>query len=177
MPLKALREDYGRDCGGPKALVSQRKDKGEGRARTLCESADSAGIEDQHALANLAGRALRDSLRERFRTGLLVRPRFTNLCNQGRRKPVRLRKQVAPSHLCSNGALQELRGWQPPLLHETVKIVGQVYLHARHTPKYTPSACPVNAPFSLSVQRTSVHLRRPGRSEGFVSFNTALACL
>ncbi len=91
-----------------------------------------------NALPGLAGRPLGYALGKRLRPRPLAGPGFTNLGKQSRREPVRLCKQVEPAHFRANGSLQDFRGRKTTFLHEAVEVVGQIDLHAGHTPTHTP---------------------------------------
>jgi hypothetical protein len=48
MPFQTFNKDHRRYTGGPKTLVTQRHDQSERLLRTLCETAETSRIEDQH---------------------------------------------------------------------------------------------------------------------------------
>jgi hypothetical protein len=53
--------------------------------------------------------------------------------------PVCFSECILALQLCAERNLQELRGWQVPLLQLFVEIVGQVHLNTGHAPNYTPN--------------------------------------
>ena len=106
MPSKALDKDDGRNRGRPQALLQEGKNERRRRAGSLGEATDGSRIQNEQELARLAGRALGDSLRKRFRSGSLMLPRLTNLGEQAGSEAVGLREQVETTYLGSNGVLQ-----------------------------------------------------------------------
>jgi hypothetical protein len=154
--LETIHQDHGWDPRRPEPLLAQGKNQSQRGTRALGKTSDGSRIQNQQVLAGIGGRPSCDSLSERLRPRPLSCRRLSYLRDQGIREAVRLREQVASTHLCSNGTLQELRCRQTTLLHEAVEIVRQVDLHARHTPNYTPCAPSVNARALRSLSAQSV---------------------
>ncbi len=90
MSLKTLYENHRGDRGRPKPLFSQCDDQRHRGSRTLGKPADGSGIQNQQALANLAGGALGDSLGKTLCAGSLARPGFPDLGNYGGSVPIGL---------------------------------------------------------------------------------------
>src|SRR5687767_6092773 len=93
------------------------------------------------------------------RSGSLHRRWGPNLFLQFGRVLFTRRHQLAPPHLSTDGLLQEFRSWQTAVLHHLVKVVVQVDLHSRHTPKYTHYDWAATHPGSTVTSRKG-HWRR-----------------
>ena len=69
---------------------------------------------------------------------MLSRRRLANLGGQLIHVAIRFAEEFTPPDFRTHGVLQQFGRRKSALLYQLVKVVRQVDLHARHTPKYTP---------------------------------------
>lgn len=137
--LQTFHENDRGDSRRPKTLFPKGKNQRQRFSRALGKAADRPGIEDEHqTLSGLAMSTSDYSARDVGRTCALSSRRRTHLSLEVRGVGLARAQQLPAAHLGTDSILQEFRSRQTTVLYQLIEIIGEVDLHARHTPKYTP---------------------------------------